>query len=399
MITGCLLEAIYEAASIQRWNDHIRPSQGFTELDKQAHKMVFAYVLGKFEETEGKTKLCWIKLIEGGLFEFLHRIRLTDIKPPVFHRLMKEKGDDLNNWVLNKYKEELTRIDAGLFHRFETYLKDSNYASREKQILKAAHYLATNWEFKIIYRLNLGLYGLDKEKDDIEHELDLHSGLVGVQKVALNKNIRSFMDLVGQLRFQQRWGQSPRIPQTSVLGHMLIVAILSYFCCLHISAGPRRTYNNYFCGLLHDLPEVLTRDIVSPVKKAVEDLDTIIKDIEKEEANKRLYPLLPLEWQEEIRYLIEDEFRDRVRINGRRHNRPVSGEYEADSYDPVDGSLIKACDSLAAYVEAFLSLQHGVKSSHLKEGLDSIYREYAEAKITGVDFSQVFRHFAPSNLA
>lgn len=32
-----LIEFIFEAAHIQRWNDHIRP-QGFTELDKQAHK-------------------------------------------------------------------------------------------------------------------------------------------------------------------------------------------------------------------------------------------------------------------------------------------------------------------------------------------------------------------------
>lgn len=75
MLTGQLLELIYEAASIQRWNDHIRPPQGFTELDKQAHKMIFAYVLGKFEEDSGSgLEFDWIRLIEGGLFEFLHRI-------------------------------------------------------------------------------------------------------------------------------------------------------------------------------------------------------------------------------------------------------------------------------------------------------------------------------------
>ena len=40
------IEVLYEAAHIQRWNDHIRP-QGFTELDKQAHKMVILYVLSR----------------------------------------------------------------------------------------------------------------------------------------------------------------------------------------------------------------------------------------------------------------------------------------------------------------------------------------------------------------
>ena len=100
MLTGQLLELIYEAASIQRWNDHIRPAQGFTELDKQAHKMVYAYVLGKFEEAGGTLQFDWTKLIEGGLFEFLHRIKLTDIKPPVFHKIMEEKGHEINRWVL-----------------------------------------------------------------------------------------------------------------------------------------------------------------------------------------------------------------------------------------------------------------------------------------------------------
>ena len=37
MITRPLLEQIFEAASIERWNDHPHPAV-FTELGKQAHK-------------------------------------------------------------------------------------------------------------------------------------------------------------------------------------------------------------------------------------------------------------------------------------------------------------------------------------------------------------------------
>ena len=39
MLNKVFVEFLYEAAHIQRWNDHIRPN-GFTELDKQAHKMM-----------------------------------------------------------------------------------------------------------------------------------------------------------------------------------------------------------------------------------------------------------------------------------------------------------------------------------------------------------------------
>ena len=51
VLSKALIEFIFEAAHIQRWNDHIRP-QGFTELDKQAHKMMILYVLARYEEKE-----------------------------------------------------------------------------------------------------------------------------------------------------------------------------------------------------------------------------------------------------------------------------------------------------------------------------------------------------------
>ena len=49
-----LVERFTKAASMQRWNDHIRPVE-LTELDKQAHKMVIAYVLAKLKKIVEKS--------------------------------------------------------------------------------------------------------------------------------------------------------------------------------------------------------------------------------------------------------------------------------------------------------------------------------------------------------
>ena len=65
MLAGKLLEFIHEPAGMQRWNDHIHPHKGFSELDKQSHKMIYA-CSAKFEESDGK-KDRLAKLIEGGL--------------------------------------------------------------------------------------------------------------------------------------------------------------------------------------------------------------------------------------------------------------------------------------------------------------------------------------------
>lgn len=67
MIRKALLLKIFDAAYMQRWNDKIRPIE-LIELDKQAHKMVIAYFLGKFEE--GKSEFHWIDLIEGEFLNF-----------------------------------------------------------------------------------------------------------------------------------------------------------------------------------------------------------------------------------------------------------------------------------------------------------------------------------------
>jgi putative hydrolase of HD superfamily len=392
-----LVELLYEAASIQRWNDHIRPHKGFTELDKQAHKMFYAYVLGNMEESDRKAGVNWRLLIEGCCFEFLHRIVLTDIKPPVFHRLMAEKGDKLNCWVLDKLRDRTGSLQGGFFERFSRYLSDSGYSVLEKKILKAAHYLATNWEFKIIYHMNTGLFGLEETRAKIADEIEEHFDLAGVQKLQLGKKTSHFLDLVGQLRFQQRWAQTPRIPETSVLGHMLVVAVLGLFCSLELNACDRRLYNNFFAGLFHDLPEVLTRDIISPVKRSVEGLDELIKDIEDRQVEEKLLPLLPVSWHREIRYFISDEFRSKVVIENRQQvvtSEKISESFNEDRFCPLDGEVIKACDQFAAYVEAYLSLAHGIKSASLLDGHQGLRSLYRDKKIAGIDFGNWFADFA-----
>ncbi len=398
MINKELLELLFEAASIQRWNDHIRPEH-FSELDKQAHKMVYAFVLAKIEEADHETELNWQRLIEGGLFEFLHRIVLTDIKPPVYYKLMAEKGEQLNKWVIENLEEKVPGLRSSkvdLLSMMEKYFMLSNRANLEKRILQAAHYLATNWEFKIIYRLNEGLYGLEETKAAIANQIEEHYDLAGVQKLSLGKKTSNFLDLVGQLRFQQRWAQSPRVPRTSVMGHMLIVAMMSYLCSVELEACPKRIYNNYFAALFHDLPEVLTRDIVSPVKRSVAGIEKIIKAIEHRQLEERIFPLLPVEWHDELKYFTEDEFTGKIiDDNLVRHvsSEEISSQYNLDRFSPMDGEMIKACDQLAAYIETFLSISHGIKSYHLEEGNRQLFDLYKDQVVAGINFGRLFRCF------
>ncbi|MBQ7617376.1 MAG: HD domain-containing protein, partial [Desulfovibrio sp.] len=186
-------------------------------------------------------------------------------------------------------------------------------------------------------------------------------------------------NLCGQLRFQIRWTQAPRIPATSVLGHMFIVAAFSYFFSLSLKTCQARANNNFFCGLFHDLPELLTRDIISPVKQSVPNLPQIIKKYERDELERRIFRPLRLEGEAELVeqisfYLgleIGSEFFECYRENGKikriKDFDTLERHYNADALDPKDGFLLKICDWLAAFMEAHNSIRTGVSSPKLLE--------------------------------
>ncbi|MDD1763281.1 MAG: HD domain-containing protein, partial [Methanobacteriaceae archaeon] len=207
-----------------------------------------------------------------------------------------------------------------------------------------------------------------------------------------------FVDLCGQLRFQKRWAHSPRIPETSVLGHMLIVAATAYLCSLEIGIRicDNRFYNNFFAGLFHDLPEVLTKDIISPVKQSVEGLDDIIKEYEDYRMNEDLFPLLPESWHDEIVYFTKNEFLNKIKINEKENEvsfKDLNNKYNLDNFSPIDGELLETCDKLAAFVEANLSIRYGIKSETLEEAQIKIYNEYGSRKFGKLNFKEIFDFF------
>ena len=391
-----LIELFFDAASIRRWNDQINPME-FTELDKQAHKMIIAWVLAKCEEDAHSAHIDWKKLVEGAMFELLHRVVLTDIKPPVFHRMMAENGPQLNQWVLDQLQPLIRPVKGGFAKRMERYFLENGYAAQEKRLLKAAHYLATQWEFNILYQLCPFIRGIEQIKQEIEDQLEDHINLIGVQKISLKRKTYGFIDLCGQLRFQKRWSQSPRIPATSVLGHMLMVAILTYLALCETDACDQRIVNGFQGALFHDLPEALTRDITSPVKNAVDGLADTIKKYENLQMSEKLEPLVPVSWYRMLNYFTDNEFDNRIVVDG----KPVLGlewnefdaKYNDAKYFPVDGEVINACDKLAAFIEAAESIHNGITSKHLTEGIDRLGELFQGCQIGPINFGAVFAQF------
>ncbi|MDR1785360.1 MAG: HD domain-containing protein [Spirochaetaceae bacterium] len=402
MLTPALALKIFEGFSIERWNDLVRPFE-LIEMDKAAEKMIAAYIIGKFEERRGRP-IDWEWAMYAVFFDLLQKIALSDIKSPVRRKIKNEfprEYRELSRWALGQYDGLL--YDRELLEGFESYMLGTpgNDPVRERTnlVLRGAHKYATFRELEMISLVNEP-ERLQKIKAEITEELADLRDLPGLQMLLNKERPYRFLLVIEQLRFQNRWNQTPRVPKTSVLGHSFFVAALTLLLGRSQESPrcPRRRYNDFFSALFHDLPEAVTRDIISPVKQATGGLSEIIKKIEAEVVASELTPLMEDFYRDELMFFTRDEFTDRVVIDGR--TVPVSpedldGRYNRDDCSPAGGTVIRAADHIAAFLEADRSIKHGITSTHLTEGRDNIRNSYAAArKIHGFDIRGFFAGFA-----
>ena len=109
-----------------------------------------------------------------------------------------------------------------------------------------------------------------------------------------------------------------------------------------------------------------------------------------------IYPLLPKAWHEEIRYYTEDEFSSKIIEDGsikKVTSDLINLRYNADEFSPLDGQVVRGCDHLSAYIEAYMSLSYGVKSEQIVSGYRSIRERYENKVIGGINFGGLFEYF------
>ncbi|NJB67481.1 putative hydrolase of HD superfamily [Desulfobaculum xiamenense] len=393
-IRKSLLQFVFSGAYMKRWNDKLRP-MNLCELDKQGHKMMVAwalYVLNSRSMPSEERVALGLRIIEGGLFDYLYRLIITDIKPPVFYQIKAnpEHYQRLTAWVLEQLMPRLQPLGPELWNRLEARLTGTRRDDLADAILDAAHLYASRWEFSLIR--NLGEW--DEERDEIDasfmRQLEARSDLIGVNDLIKGPEtpLGHFAHLCGQLRFQTRWSQTPRVPETSVLGHLFAVAAYAHFFGVVAGAGEAQRVNNFFAALFHDLPEVLTRDIISPVKQSVQPIADLIKQYEDSELERRVFgPLREggcADVAERLEYFlgieVGSEFAPTVcegKAVRKVSRQDLYTQFDDEAHDPKDGEMIKICDSLAAFVEAYTALRNGISSDQLQGALWRIKSSHA----------------------
>ncbi|MGN0164444.1 MAG: HAD family hydrolase, partial [Candidatus Ornithomonoglobus sp.] len=108
------------------------------------------------------------------------------------------------------------------------------------------------------------------------------------------------------------------------------------------------------------------------------------------------YPMLPEDWHDEIEYFTTDEFTSKIILDGQRASTTsdeINEKYNSDEFNPVDGQIIRGCDHLSAYIEAFMSISYGVRSEQMVGGYNQLHEAYKNKTIGGIDFSVPFGYY------
>lgn len=396
IVNSKLLNELFRAFHIQRWNDRLRPME-LIEMDKHALKMILAYCFGRLEEHAGR-QVDWHEIIRGGIYEMMRRIVISDIKSPIFSEIKKHSTvyEKLNRYVFKELSAMVT--DDGIRDEIEEFLfarPAENTLSR--RVLDAAHLYSSYREFEIIRIANPLGYQNVKIESELLNNIQQYNDIEGIRKLVTRQSISNFVDLCHQLRFQVRWAQTPRVPKTSVLGHSMLVASISYFFIRELSPTPKRIYNAFFGGLYHDLPEAVTRDIISPVKNSSAELDSLIKALERTLADEEIFPHVEPFMVDELKYFAQEEFSNKIIVNGEvrcgLEFADLHENYNEDGFSPYDGQIIRASDHLSTFLEAWHSCDSGIRSDELRNSYKKIRESYEGRCFGPINLSDVYSGF------
>lgn len=177
-----------------------------------------------------------------------------------------------------------------------------------------------------------------------------------------------FFAYIARMKHIKRWGLMPSVREENIQEHSLQVAMIAHALALLQNKRYGSTLNPEHVmaiAVYHETGEVITGDLVTPIKYYNEEIRTAYKKIEKEAEN-RMISMLPEMIQEDYRCLIQPE-------------------------DEEEKRLVKAADKIAAFTKCLEEKRSGNREFEKAE--EALKKSIEDMKIPVVD--DFMREFIP----
>lgn len=345
--------------SIVRWNNFPRVVD-IKHLDNVGATLHTALFLAHFEQRNG-AEIDSLHLIKKIIFSSLADLVLSDINSGTKSFIKRANPEMFETLYYQAFQYFLDQ-DAPLYLKkdFQDTLTRKDRA-KEDMILTAAKKYVGLFEAKsnaqvypFIYEVPLA--ELQKSLQEIGVELP------SLEFLLRNESSQKYLSHMYRLVSALRWNMRQRLYPVSVMSHKVIVAYLVYIIGM---TGNQQGEKDDILSLLyraiyHDVPELITGDIVTPTKKAVPGFSELLEQVEKDMLEQYFFRYISPEYRAFLEpYIL----------------RPFSGE---------EGKKAKYADILSALFEAKIEAQKG--SIIFEEIYQKIYSEVLHMNHSGVNF-------------
>lgn len=217
--------------------------------------------------------------------------------------------------------------------------------------------------FAEIYEVPLG---------EIKKELNILSeDLISLKELLNNTDHEKYLAHIYRLSSSMRWNQYQRTSPISVMSHKVIVTYISYIIgMLGNNAGETNDIEDMLMrAIYHDVPEVITGDIITPTKKAVPWFVELLEKVEETMMDDYLFGYISPEYKEYLSpYIL----------------KPFAG----DAWKKV-----KYADIFSALIEAKIEDRSGNQSFH--EMYQNILAHISRISHPGAEFllKEILFHF------
>ena len=179
-----------------------------------------------------------------------------------------------------------------------------------------------------------------------------------------------FFAFLNRMKYIKRWSLMRSIREENIMEHSQQVAVIAHALALinnKIMGGSIDIGKTVLLAQYHEVGEVITGDLPTPIKYFNPEIKSAYKDLEKH-ASKKLLNMLPEELKDEYaQFVLPDE---------------TSEEYK----------LVKCADRLAAYFKCVEEVKAG--NSEFKKAKTAIGNELKNLKRAEVDY--YLKEFAPA---
>lgn len=179
-----------------------------------------------------------------------------------------------------------------------------------------------------------------------------------------------FFAYLDRMKYIKRWSLMRSVREENIMEHTEQVAVIAHALALinnKIFGGTANVADTVLLAQYHEVGEVITGDLPTPIKYFNPEIKSAYKDLEKK-ASERILDMLP--------DVLKEEYE----------------KYVLPKDDTIEYKLVKSADKLSAYLKCIEELKAG--NSEFKKAKNSIEKEIKNMDVKEAEY--YLKHFVPA---